>query len=83
MLVFNMDAILTRLLLFSILLGVPITAVLSISFGALGAATGSVITAALILVAMWSILHSKRMLFWQGYRSQTPALADTSCAIVD
>jgi len=83
MLVFEMDAILTRLLLFSILLGIPVTAILSISFGALGAAAGSVITAALILTAMWSVLYSKKMLFWQRSNSQAPLLASTSCVALD
>jgi O-antigen/teichoic acid export membrane protein len=78
-----MDAILTKLLLFSILMGIPITAVLSVSFGALGAAAGSVITATLILVAMWSVLHSRKMLFWQHVKSQAPLLADSSCAVLD
>ncbi|HZS55516.1 MAG TPA: hypothetical protein VFA65_14040, partial [Bryobacteraceae bacterium] len=83
MLVFEMDRILTKLLLFSILLGTPVTAVLSASFGTLGAAGGSVITATLILVAMWSVLHSRKMLFWQHSKQQDTVLAESSYAVTD
>jgi len=76
MLVFEMDVLFSRLLVVSAACGIPITFLLSLSFGAVGVAFGSVGTATVLVASMWLTLHSRRMLFWQRQRQQCVAQND-------
>ncbi len=70
MLVFEMDALLSNIMLLSALVALPLTVILSISFGAIGAAAASVTTAALMLSAMLFFLHAKGIHVWQRPKPQ-------------
>ena len=83
MLVFEMDAILWRIMLLSALAGLPATVVLSIWFGAVGAAAASVTTAAFILAAMLFALHARGMHIWERPKPLMPPFAEISCESVD
>jgi PST family polysaccharide transporter len=65
MLVFDMDELFSRIVLFSSLAGVPLIIVLSRLFASVGAAVGSVATAAVTVACLYAALHSNGMLFWQ------------------
>jgi PST family polysaccharide transporter len=83
MLVFEMDALLSKIMLLSAAGGVPTTFVLSICFGAAGAAAASVTTAAFMAAAMLFALHSKGMHIWQRPKPQVALFADASYAGTD
>ncbi len=78
MIVFEMDAILSRITLVSGLISLPIMIVLSRAFGAVGAAAASVLTAALMAAAMCLALHIKGMHVWKHSESLEPLLSDTA-----
>jgi PST family polysaccharide transporter len=77
MLVFEMDALFSKIMLLSAVVALPVTLALSISFGAVGAAAASVTTAAFMVAAMLFALHVKGMRVWQRPHSQSPAFAHT------
>ena len=83
MLVFEMDALLSKIMLFSALAAFPATLVLSASFGAIGAAAASVTTASFMLAAMLFCLHIKRIHIWQRPKEDFPILTADSCVGVD
>ncbi|MBV8070751.1 MAG: oligosaccharide flippase family protein [Acidobacteriaceae bacterium] len=80
MLVFEKDRILSRILLISTVTGLPLTAALSLSFGAIGAAAGSVLTATLTVVVLWFSLHGMGMHYWQRPKRIAAELQQLSCA---
>ena len=65
MLVFEMDAVFSRIMLTGGLAGIPVTAVFSHYLGAKGAALGSVSMAAAIVFAMFVALRSKGLHIWK------------------
>lgn len=72
MLVFEMDALLSKIMLIGALLGFPVTVVLTICFGAVGAAVASVVTAAFLVAAMSFALYSKGLHIWQRAKWALP-----------
>ena len=70
MLVFEMDALFAKVMLFSAVLALPVTVVLTVWFGATGAAAGSVATAIFIVSAMLFVLHTKGMHIWERPQAQ-------------
>lgn len=78
MLVFDMDALFSKIMLLSAIVALPVTVVLSASHGAVGAATASVITAAFMLAAMLFALHEKGMHIWKSPKPQAATLIDAS-----
>lgn len=83
MLVFEMDALLLKVMSLSAVVALPVTFVLSISFGAVGAAVASVITAAFMVATMSLVLHAKGMHVWQRPKPQSSAFVGTSLAGFD
>jgi O-antigen/teichoic acid export membrane protein len=83
MLVFEMDALLSKIMLLSAALALPLTLVLSIFFGAVGAAIASVTTAGFIVAAMSYGLRINGMHVWRHPESQLSRLADTACVGVN
>ena len=83
MLVFEMDALFSKIMLLSAVVALPVTIVLSIYFGAVGAAVASVTTAGFMVAAMLLALHGKGMHVWQRPNPQSPAFADPFCAGAD
>lgn len=75
MLVFNMDATLTRIMFASAIVNLPLTALLSLHFGAIGAAVASDTVAILIASSMYCCLRVKGLHPWkiQCVGSLTPA----------
>jgi PST family polysaccharide transporter len=65
MLIFEMDAAMSRIMLASAVLGLPLTLILSWLFGASGAAVGSVTIAALMVAAMVSVLRARGLIVWR------------------
>ncbi|MFL6464442.1 MAG: flippase [Bryobacteraceae bacterium] len=65
MLVFDMDSIMSRIMLISAAIGIPLTATLSFFWGATGAATASVIVAVLMTMGMLFTLRSCGLSVWQ------------------
>jgi PST family polysaccharide transporter len=65
MLIFEMDAAMSRIMLTSAALGAPLTLGLSWLFGASGAAVGSVAIAALMVVAMIGVLRTRGLIVWR------------------
>jgi O-antigen/teichoic acid export membrane protein len=65
MLIFEMDAVFSRIMLTGALAGIPVTALFSHYLGAKGAALGSVIMAAAIVFAMFVALRSKGLHIWK------------------
>jgi PST family polysaccharide transporter len=80
MLVFDMDAIFSKIMLLSAAVAVPITIALSVSFGAVGAAAASVTVAALTVSAMVFALRSTGMRIWLRPPRQFSTFAQTSGA---
>jgi PST family polysaccharide transporter len=80
MLVFEMDALFSKVMLISAVLALPLTVVLTVWFGAIGAAAGTVATAVFIVAAMLFALHSKGMHIWERPKPQPSLLAETSFA---
>jgi PST family polysaccharide transporter len=80
MLVFEMDALLSKIMLLSAVVALPVTLILSTSFGAIGAAAASVTTAAFMVTAMLFALQAKGMHIWRRPQSQEEVLTDVSCA---
>jgi polysaccharide transporter, PST family len=78
MLVFGMDAVFSKIMLVSAGVGLPITIMLSVSFGAVGAAVASVITAAVGVVAMWFALRARGMNVWQRSQPEPSPFANAS-----
>ncbi len=82
MLVFEMDALFSKIMLLSAAVSLPVTIVLSMAFGAIGAAAASVATAGFMVASMFFALHVKGIHVWQRPSPQSPAFAD-SCAGLD
>lgn len=80
MLVFEMDALFSKIMLLSAVVAVPVTVILSMSFGAVGAAIASVITSGFMVAAMLFALHAKGVHVWRRPKPQSSAFADASCA---
>jgi PST family polysaccharide transporter len=80
MLVFEMDALFSKIMLLSAVVALPVTIILSMSFGAVGAAVASVTTSGFMVAAMLFALHAKGLHVWQHPKPQSPAFADASCA---
>lgn len=83
MLVFEMDALLSKIMLLSAVAAFPLTIVLSASFGAIGAAAASVTTAAFMVSAMLFSLRAKGMHIWRRPMPAEPVFADISCGGLD
>ncbi|RPI14622.1 MAG: hypothetical protein EHM65_04535 [Acidobacteriales bacterium] len=66
MLVFEMDRLLTRTVVWCALVNIPLTAVLSLFMGALGAAAALVIVAALMVVSLAWSLRRQRLAIWHA-----------------
>lgn len=66
MLVFGMDSMMSRIMLVGAVSGIPLTAALSFLFGASGAAIASVISAALMVVAMVCTLSLGGLPVWRS-----------------
>lgn len=64
MLIFKMDSALAKIMLLCAILSIAIAALLSLSYGALGAAAASVITAAVSVLAILYALSTKRIPAW-------------------
>jgi O-antigen/teichoic acid export membrane protein len=60
-----MDALFSKIVVLSAVAGLPLTVVLSIFFGAEGAAVASVVTAGSMLTAMFFVLHARRVRIWE------------------
>ena len=78
MLVFEMDTVLTRIMLRSAIFGVPITALLSARFGAVGAAASSVFFAASVVIAMIAALRTHNLHVWRNCSAETAGLITVS-----
>jgi hypothetical protein len=65
MLIFEMDSVMSRIMLASAALGVPLTLTLSWLFGAAGAATASVAIAALMVTVMMVALRTRGLIVWR------------------
>jgi O-antigen/teichoic acid export membrane protein len=65
MLTFEMDAAMSRIMLASAALGVPLTLLLSWRFGAQGAAIASVTIAFLVVLSMVFVLRSRGLSIWR------------------
>jgi PST family polysaccharide transporter len=65
MLVFEMDVAMSRIMFASALAGIPLTLLLSILFGAPGAAVGSVALASAMVIAMVATLRFRGLTVWQ------------------
>jgi PST family polysaccharide transporter len=83
MLVFEMDAMFSRIMLFTAIVALPATVMLSASFGAVGAAAASITTASFMVAAMLFALHSKGMHVWQRPNPRLACLAEVSRLKVD
>ena len=71
MLVFEMDAQVSRILLLCAAINIPLAAVLSVSMGALGAAAATVTTALMTALSLaWSLRH-QRVLVWRVISEET------------
>jgi len=66
MLVFEMDRLLTRAVVWCALINIPLTAVLSLFMGALGAAAAIVIVAAVMVVSLAWSLRRQRLAIWHA-----------------
>jgi PST family polysaccharide transporter len=66
MLVFEMDAVLTRTMLCSAICCLPVTALLSIRFGAVGAAAASTVFAASVVIGMIAALRTHNLPVWRN-----------------
>lgn len=82
MLVFEMDATLSKIMLLSAAVALPVTLGLAIFFGAVGAAAASVVVATFMVSAMVLALRSKGMHVWLRDRSQFSSLPKDSNAVL-
>jgi polysaccharide transporter, PST family len=71
MLVFEMDSMMSRIMLASAALGIPLSVALSSLFGAQGAAAASVALATLMVLAMMASLRLRGLKVWQRYAPET------------
>jgi polysaccharide transporter, PST family len=74
MLVFDMDSIMSRIMLISAVIGIPLTATLSFFWGAAGAAAASVIVAVLMTMGMLFTLRSCGLSVWQRLAAASQTL---------
>jgi O-antigen/teichoic acid export membrane protein len=74
MLVFEMDRIMSRIMLASATLGIPVSVALSSFFGARGAAAASVALATLIVLAMMASLRLRGLTVWRRYSPEVSPL---------
>jgi PST family polysaccharide transporter len=65
MLVFKMDSAMSRIMFASALAGIPLIVMLSMPFGAQGAAAGSTVLAFAMVAAMVATLHFRGLAVWQ------------------
>jgi PST family polysaccharide transporter len=72
MLVFNMDSTLTKIMFASAIVGLPLTTLLSVRFGAIGAAAASDSVAILIASAIYFCLRSKGVHVWRDQSRHPP-----------
>jgi PST family polysaccharide transporter len=79
MLVFGMDTVFSRIMLVSAVVGLPVTIILSIWFGAVGAAVASVTTAAIGVAGMWFALRARGMNVWQFSSAEPSTVVNVSC----
>lgn len=79
MLVFEMDAIFSKIMVLSAIVAVPVTVGLSIWFGAVGAAAASVTVAGFTVSAMVFALWSTGMRIWLRPRPQLSTFGKPSC----
>jgi O-antigen/teichoic acid export membrane protein len=66
MLTFEMDAAMSRIMLASAAIGVPLTAFFAWRFGAVGAAVASVLTTFFVVFVMALVLRSRGLNIWRG-----------------
>lgn len=78
MLVFEMDALLLKIMSLSAVVALPVTFVLSLFFGAVGSAVASVTTAGFMVATMSLVLHAKGMHVWQRPKPELAAVGETS-----
>lgn len=83
MLVFDMDALFSKIMLLSAIVALPVTVFLSASHGAVGAAAASVATAVFMVGAMLFALHTKGMHIWKSPKPHAHILIDASRAGTD
>jgi O-antigen/teichoic acid export membrane protein len=79
MLIFEMDSVMSRIMLTSAALGVPLTLTLSWLFGASGAAIASVTIAALMVTVMMVALRTRGLIVWRG-PAKTSVAATAPCS---
>ncbi len=75
MLVFEMDGLFSKVTLLSAAVAVPLSFVLSRSFGGVGAAVASVITSGFLVVSMLFALHIKGIRIWERPKTQALVFA--------
>lgn len=66
MLLFEMDRVLTRIVVWCALLNIPLTAVLSLFLGAVGAAAAIVFVAAVMVLSLAWSLRNRRLAIWRA-----------------
>jgi PST family polysaccharide transporter len=71
MLVFEMDALVSRVFMLCAAINVPLTAILSIRIGALGAAAAAVATALLMALSLAWSLRRQRLAIWRALSERT------------
>jgi polysaccharide transporter, PST family len=76
MLVFEMDAMISRIMLISAAAGIPLTLGLSLGFGARGAAAASVAISTFMVGAMVKSLQRRGLTVWQAHSSQISAAVE-------
>jgi PST family polysaccharide transporter len=74
MLVFEMDSMMSRIMLASAAVGIPLSFALSSLFGAQGAAAASVTLATLMVLAMMASLRLRGLTVWQRFAPETSAV---------
>jgi len=65
MLIFDMEAALTKIMLAGAVVGIPVTVLLSNALGAVGAALSSVALATVIVAGLFVVLYSKGLHVWK------------------
>jgi polysaccharide transporter, PST family len=83
MLVFEMDSILSKIMLVTALISLPLTLFFSISLQAVGAAIASVATATIMVVGMLLTLRAKGMHIWRRPNAQVSRVVETACVPVE
>jgi O-antigen/teichoic acid export membrane protein len=83
MLVFEMDKLFSKVTLLSAAVAIPVSFVLSISFGAAGAAMASVIASGFLVILMLFALHLRGIRVWESPETQAAVFAETCCTSVE